>query len=625
MLPSKISASMRLNNVVARTCKYNNQCVRHAEQLRFLCISSRKECEIVDKISPINKSPLSQTCKFFPVRSFSSEPLPKSADVFGDIGTRKYDQVELDEVEKKVENFDENEAKIPRRQKLSAGQYADLIKSHVENGDLSSAENVLQLVKQNRDKPTVHMFNLIIRPYALQGNLKKCFKLYNRLKKHGLKPNSATITSLFNVCSNSLDDITSLEYLHSLRSYLHDKNYVMNATHYNTLAKAYARHRQVEEAFQFLDEMRDKNLPIDETTFNNLLHGATSQKDTGIRYALVVWHLMKMGRVKPSLSTYNLLLRAIRDTNLGDLKVNDVLISNSEESKILISDGSRPDLLATPPVVRSVPEISLLQRSKRNEADQNISKKKETSLATDDQNHSLQGDLFPQMSLDAIIRKNRLILFGGFDGIVKRIEDDDVVPDVKTITLLLDLVPNTKEAEKYVIRYAKNKKIGLDIDFYNSLIKRRCFRFEYKDAKEVLADIEQEGLTPDIFTWGVLALACENPTEGKELLDCLNNIGLHPNYYIYGALFRSATAKLDIEYAIELMDSMTKQKVKPSNAIYTILDNLKVTAAQAIREKKNTIKDLTKFQIELTKFKVRYAKWQKLMKRDSTIYRSSNV
>lgn len=278
-------------------------------------------------------------------------------------------------------------------------------------------------------------------------------------------------------------------------SYLHDKNYVLNETHYNTLVKAYARHRQVDEAFQFLDEMRDKNLQIDEITFNNLLHGATSQKETGIKYALVVWHLMKLRNVKPSLSTYNLMLRVIRDTNLGDLKVNDVLLAESKNSKVQISDGSRPDLLATPPVVRSVPLVSIVHETRnkdrrdknknrrdqnKNGRGQNISKSEETALS---EQNSSPDDLFPQMPLDQIIQKNRLILFGGFEGILKRMEDDQVVPDVKTITLLMELIPNTKEAEKQVIRHAHNKNIGLDIDFYNCLIKRRCFRFDYKDAK----------------------------------------------------------------------------------------------------------------------------------------------
>lgn len=219
MFSSKVSASLRVNNFVARTLRNNNKYIRCNDQLQLLCISSEKDSESVNQRLFSNITSLPATCRFSPIRTFSSEPLPKNADVFGDIGSRKFDKVEMDDIEKKVEEFEENEARIPRRLKLSTGQYADLIKSHIQNGDLFSAENVLQIVKKNRDKPTLYMYNLIIRAFALHGDVKKCFKLYNNLKKRGMQPNDATITSLFNVCSNSLDDITSLEYLHELRRY----------------------------------------------------------------------------------------------------------------------------------------------------------------------------------------------------------------------------------------------------------------------------------------------------------------------------------------------------------------------------------------------------------------------
>ena len=101
----------------------------------------------------------------------------------------------------------------------------------------------------------------------------------------------------------------------------------------------------------------------------------------------------------------------------------------------------------------------------------------------------------------------------------------------------------------------------------------------------ILADIEKEGLQPDIFTWGALALACQRPDEGREMLACLESIGITPNYFIYGALIRAACDKMEIEYIIELMESMTHKRVKPSNPIYTMLDNFKGKAAEAIREK----------------------------------------
>lgn len=248
-------------------------------------------------------------------------------------------------------------------------------------------------------------------------------------------------------------------------------NYPLNQTHYNALIKAYSRHGQVEETFQLLDEMRDKKLPIDHVTINNLLHGAGSQKEIGLKYALVVWHLMKYHNVTPSIVTYNLLFRAIRDTELGNLKINDILIGESEESKIILTDSGRPDLLAIPPVVRILPEVEEPQ-SKRLFSRKH-SEKKIRDVQSGENN----------VDLNEIIKSNRLILFGGFDGLMKRMESDGVVPNEKTFTLCLESIPNTKEAEIHLMRTARSKKVKLDTGFYNVLIKRRCFRYDYDDAK----------------------------------------------------------------------------------------------------------------------------------------------
>lgn len=220
--------------------------------------------------------------------------------------------------------------------------------------------------------------------------------------------------------------------------------------------------------------MRDKKLRIDEITFNNLLHGASCEKTAGIKYALVVWHLMKYHHIKPGVNTYNLLFRAIRDTELGNLKVNDILIQESEKSKVVVVDGGRPDLLAVPPVVRTVP---LLTPSSNNRA---FSKRHNAKDIVESESENKDPS---EIDLNKILRRNRLILFGGFDGLMKRMEDDGVIPDVKSFSLCLELIPNTKEAEMHVIHYARSKKISLDAGFYNILIKRRCFRFDYVDAR----------------------------------------------------------------------------------------------------------------------------------------------
>lgn len=405
----------------------------------------------------------------FPVSNFCTEKLPKSANVFGDISGRKFERFPMDESEQEEEKFQDMEARVPRRLKPSLGQYAKMIKSHLSKNDLNSALEVLDLIKENRDKPTLYLYNLLLRAFARQGDIRRCFSLYNKARKRGLQPNAATYTSLFNACAVADDTTVALKHLNKLRQSLYEQQFPLNETHYNAMVKAYGWHGQLIEAFQLADEMRDRRVPIGESTYNSLFHGVISDKEAGLRHALIIWHLMRLRKIKPTLITYNLLLRAIRDTNLGNLKPDDVLISGFDQTRLSLTEGGRPDLLAFPPVLSTLlPLAEKEQNAIQRGTDTKIQKK--------------------STNLNDVLVNNRLILFGGLEGFLNRMFNDDIKPNVKTITLLLDLIPNSVPAEDLLIKTADEQNIELDIDFFNMLIKRRSMRFDYKAAKVSVKD-----------------------------------------------------------------------------------------------------------------------------------------
>lgn len=402
--------------------------------------------------------------------SFCTQQLPKSADVFGDISGRKFEHVEMDEFEQEEEKFQDTEGCVPRRLKPSIGQYGRMIKSHLSRKDIDSALQVLDLVKENRDKPTMYMYNLLIRALSTQGDVKKCFSLYNKAKKHDLKPNAATYTSLFNVCAMSSNKELALDHLNNLRQSLYEMQFPLNDTHYNVMVKAYSWHNQINEAFQLVDEMMDNRIPVGDITFNSLFHASIADKENGLRYALTIWHLMHRWKVQRTLTTYNLLLRTIRDSKLGNMDINYILLPGYESTRILLKEGETPDLLASPPFVSTL--LSLAKAEQGNVPQRSLARENEQNL--------------PQktsINLNDVLISNRLILFGGIEGLLNRMENDGVRPDAKTITLFLDLIPNTVVAENLLIKIADEKNIPLDIDFYNMLIKRRSMRRECKAAK----------------------------------------------------------------------------------------------------------------------------------------------
>lgn len=439
-------------------------------------LSTRLHAPIIyQNLKMINK--FSHVKKHAQISNYTTGLDPKNPDVFGDLSGNKFEQLELDDDEKEIESFETNEHCVPKRLKLRPSQYAKMIEEHRNKGDMSSAMKVLDLVKENRDKPTYYMYNLLLKGWADQGNIRMCLKLLSIMKKKQLKKSGATYTSVLNACSNSNNREKALETLGNIRLELIQNCAKLEEAHYNVMIKTYGKHGCLEEAFLLVDEMVDKKMKVSEATFNSMMYAAISDEADGLRYVLKVWHLMQRWRIKPSLSTYNLLLRAIRDCKLGDLKVNDLLLEHSENSRILWNDCSTPDLLANPPVVSSLVD-GLISKNYVMESAPAVGDTALSVIENDNDN-----DNNTSIGLETIHKKNKLILFGGFNGFIERMKKDNVTPDPKTLTLMLNIAPASLAIENNIIEIARINKINLDIDFFNMLIKKRSFRKDYKNAK----------------------------------------------------------------------------------------------------------------------------------------------
>uniref|UniRef100_V9IEN1 Pentatricopeptide repeat-containing protein 1 n=1 Tax=Apis cerana TaxID=7461 RepID=V9IEN1_APICE len=167
-------------------------------------------------------------------------------------------------------------------------------------------------------------------------------------------------------------------------------------------------------------------------------------------------------------------------------------------------------------------------------------------------------------NLNNILKENRFLLFGGIDKFLKRMKSDDVKPDLKTTTLILDLLPSTIEAEQYYLKYVISNNFKIDITFFNMLIKRRCLRKQYNAAKDVLNEIQNHHFTPNIITFGVLAIGCIRCRDGIELLEQMDTIGYAPNFIVLETLFFNACRYKNFVYILHLMEYILHNNVIPT-------------------------------------------------------------
>lgn len=420
-----------------------------------------------------------------------------------------------DEDDIKEEKYVQNQP-LPS-QRLTTKQYADLIKQYIKHKRLKEAIDVLEvkMLKEDRVKPVNYIYNILIGACADVGYTKKAFKLYNEMKRRALKPTGDTYTCLFNACANSPWAAYGLKNAHHLKALMIEKGFEPNLTNYNAMIKAFGWCGDLPTAFKIVDEMMQKKIKIRVHTFNHLLHACISDKSNGLHHALIVWRKMLKMREKPNVYTFNLMLKCVKDCNLGTKEDIAELISSIQSlTPQLNSSNIQPNLIESN-ILRIEQQKQELTQSELGTAATNdtltvTSVNKENNLSselsvTDKDNVTLEfvnriakvetdtrkvpNLLSKFLNMEQVLAlqevhtlQDKFAVIGGQEDFFKEMQVYSVKPNVKTFTQMLPLLENNTEAENKLLNTMKTAGINADIDFYNMLIKKRCLRLDYDAA-----------------------------------------------------------------------------------------------------------------------------------------------
>lgn len=491
----------------------------------------------------------------------------------------------FDEDDLKEEEFLENPPS--RSQKLSTKQYADMIKEHLRNHSLKEAIDVLEvrMLKEDRVKPENYIFNLLIGGCARAGYTQKAFQLFTKMKQRDLKVTGGTYTSLFNACSNTPYLSDGLNKAIRLREIMLEKGYEPNASNYNSMIKAFGRCGDPKTGFLLIDEMIGKNMEVRVDSFNFLLQACVSDKEYGFRHALLVWHKMFQKRLTPDLYSFNLLLKCVRESGLGDLQsleevLTKILRPKTENKTKMLLEGEKQIDLSNLPSVQ----------------------KEEISQETSPNLISINPHLGTLVSLSEVKKpEDRLLLIGGASGFLKEMELAKITPDIKTFTQLLEVIPSTVASEKQLIATIRKIGIKCDIDFFNILIKKRSMRYDYESAREVLLMIKTAKLRPDIVTYGVLALSCQTQEEARELLQQMYEQGIRMNIQILGAMLRQGCAQKNFNYVIEILKICRDERIQPNEVFVNHILNFHSYCLNVSKHKHQNVAS-RKFNVDFNHF-----------------------
>lgn len=513
------------------------------------------------------------------------EPLEQSSNnnVISPISSPHAESFDDDKSEWDDDVLDESEEIVDEKKKPNQYYIREMKRLNKEKKLKEALELYLQM-KKNKVFPKKFIYTYLIGACGKAGYTKMAFKLFKQMRDRGIIPSPATLTGLFNACAESPFPEHALEKAHHLREKIIENNWVLSTITYHSMIKAFGKCGDLKTAFMITDEMKQAGHSLTDETFCFLLMSCISDKEAGFTHAIQVFRKMKKFRIIPNIYIYNLLLRAVRDCGIGPPETAMSLLLDWNPKK-----GQKIKLLEEKIMTTNY----LANKIKSVETDHPLNDTNYTNLIETKEDTSVE-KLKPTelnllvsrpLSYNNVIGlenvqkpEDRLLIIGGMDGIISNMTIYKIKPDIKTISILLECIPSTLEAENSLLLLMEKNKIKPDIDFFNLLIKRRKCRHNLKNALEVLDLLHKYNLKVNLVTYGVLALNCTQRSQGKRLIEDMKEAEIQPSIEIMGALVKSAIIAKDFRYLIDMMNAVKEFGIKPDSKLLEDLEKARKLA-----------------------------------------------
>merc|ERR1719274_412747 len=388
----------------------------------------------------------------------------------------------------------------------------------------------------------------MMRARSKENDLEGAMQVFRKLQSSGVQLTALAYNALLDSCVQCGKVHVALQHFKEMQDLG-----LVDVVSYNTLLKAYLKQGQIVKARKLLGEMAENNIQANQVTYNEMLNALVSVKDRKGMWALVA-DMAKSG-MKPNSVTCSIILKSLTaHSAVADVKQAMELIDSMQEDMDEVLFAS---------VIEACVRVGQLDL-----------------LSAKLQQYAAKGGL---AGLSAPTYGSMIKAYGRARDIerVRELWAEMRRRCVKptSITLLKGFA-QARQPERVHAVYEEMLDAGISCNTvsYNTMIDANARTGNMAKAAELFSSMNAHRVSPDVITYSTLVKGyCQagDIDMGFQVLREMTQSGKHdPDEILYNSLLDGCAKQHRVDDALNLLEDMHKNHVRPSNFTLSILVKL---------------------------------------------------
>merc|ERR1719191_2412915 len=443
--------------------------------------------------------------------------------------------------------------------------------------------------RKEKEEVDISKHVAMMRARSKENDLEGAMQVFRKLQSSGVQLTALAYNALLDSCVQCGKVNVALQHFKEMKELG-----LLDVVSYNTLLKAYLKQGQIVKARKLLTEMAENNIQANQVTYNEMLNALVSTKDRKEMWALV--REMNAIGMKPNSVTCSIILKSLTaHSATDDVRQAMALIDNLQEDMDEVLFASvieacvrvgQLDLLSAKlqqyaakgglaglsaptygSMIKAYGRARDIERVRELWGEMRRRCVKPTSITLGCMVDALVCNGLPEAAHD----------------LVKEIAEDAVTRDILNTVVystLLKGFAQARQPERVHAVYEEMLDAGISCNTvsYNTMIDANARTGNMAKAAELFSSMNAHRVSPDVITYSTLVKGyCQagDIDMGFQVLREMTQSGKHdPDEILYNSLLDGCAKQHRVDDALNLLEDMHKNHVRPSNFTLSILVKL---------------------------------------------------